>query len=458
MAVRRVLIANRGEIAVRVIRTCKALGIGTVLAASEADLGSLPARLADRTVCIGPARPSESYLKVETIVQAALGVQADAIHPGYGFLSERPALARICEEEGVTFIGPTAAQIEAVGDKLRARAEAEGAGVPTAPGGAVDTVGEAMVLAREIGAPLLIKAVGGGGGRGMKRVDRLEDLPRAMDMAAAEAGAAFGDARVYLERFVAHGRHVEVQILGDGKGRVIHLGERDCSVQRRYQKLIEETPAPGLSADFRARIHRAAVQFAERLAYRSAGTVEFLVDLDRNAFYFLEMNARIQVEHPITEAVTGVDIVAEQIAIANGTGLRLRQQDIRREGCSIECRINAEDPARDFHPSPGTIQEAEWPGGEGVRVDTHIFTGARVPPFYDSLLGKIIVHAAERPKALERMRHALAGTRVKGVATNTQFLEDVLSDPEFEKGGVDTSYLPRFMEKQRLAQGAHAHG
>ncbi|MGH9686724.1 MAG: acetyl-CoA carboxylase biotin carboxylase subunit [Candidatus Acidiferrales bacterium] len=458
MAIRRVLIANRGEIAVRVMRTCKALGIETVLAASEADLDSLPARLADRTICIGPGRASDSYLKVETIVQAALGVKADAIHPGYGFLSERPALARVCEEEGVIFVGPTAAQIEAVGDKLRARAEAEAAGVPTAPGGAVEMIGEAMVLGREIGPPLLIKAVGGGGGRGMKRVDRLEDLSAAMDMAAAEAGAAFGDARVYLERFVARGRHVEVQILGDGKGDVIHLGERDCSVQRRYQKLIEETPAPGLPAEFRGRIHNAAVKFTERLSYRGAGTVEFLVDVDRNAFYFLEMNARIQVEHPISEAVTGVDIVSEQIAIAHGSGLRLRQRDVRRQGCAIECRINAEDPARDFHPSPGTVREAVWPSGEGVRVDTYITSGARVPPFYDSLMAKIIIHASDRPLALERMRRALASTKIEGVATNLAFHQEVLVDAEFQQGGVDTSYLPRFLERRREMQEARAHG
>jgi acetyl-CoA carboxylase, biotin carboxylase subunit len=457
MPIRRILIANRGEIALRVIRTCKKLGIETVLAASEADLDSLPARLANRTVCIGPGRPTESYLKVETIVQAALGVQADAIHPGYGFLSERPALARVCEQEGVVFIGPTAAQIEAVGDKLRARAEAEAAGVPTAPGGAVDTVSEARVLGREIGPPLLIKAVGGGGGRGMKRVDRLEELPAAMELASAEAGAAFGDTRVYLERFVAHGRHVEVQILGDGKGRVIHLGERDCSVQRRYQKLIEETPAPGLSPEFRRRIHHAAVQFTERLSYRSAGTVEFLVDLERDAFYFLEMNARIQVEHPITEAVTGIDIVAEQIAIAEGDGLRLQQHDVRRNGCAIECRINAEDPARDFHPSPGTVRRAEWPAGQGIRVDTHILSGARVPPFYDSLMAKIIVHAADRPAALERMRQALSSTGIEGVATNVTFHRELLADPEFGEGGVDTSYLPRFLER-RTVQEVRAHG
>ena len=458
MAIRRILIANRGEIAMRVIRTCRTLGIETVLAASEADLDSLPARLADRTVCIGPGRPAESYLKVDTIVQAALSVKADAIHPGYGFLSESPKLARVCEQEGVTFIGPTAAQIEAVGDKLRARAEAESAGVPTAPGGAVENVNEAMVLGREIGPPFLIKAVGGGGGRGMKRVDRLKDLPAAMDMAAAEAGAAFGDTRVYLERFVARGRHVEVQILGDGKGRVVHLGERDCSLQRRYQKLIEETPAPGLSADFRTRIHKAAVQFTEGLFYRSAGTVEFLVDVDRHAFYFLEMNARIQVEHPITEAVTKVDIVAEQIAIADGKGLRLKQREIHRDGCAIECRINAEDPAHDFSPSPGTVHTAAWPSGEGVRVDTHIFSGARVPPFYDSLMAKIIVHAADRPAALDKMRRALAETRIQGVATNLSFHSDVLADPEFEKGGVDTGYLPRFLERRRSVQEVSAHG
>jgi len=457
MPIRRVLIANRGEIAARIIRTCKTLGIETVLAASEADLDSLPARLADRTVCIGPARPADSYLRVDTIVQAALGVKADAIHPGYGFLSERSALARLCEEEGVIFIGPTAAQIEAVGDKLRARAEAEVSGVPTAPGGAVETSSEAMALGREIGPPLLIKAVGGGGGRGMKRVDRLEDLPAAMDMAAAEAGAAFGDARVYLERFVARGRHVEVQILGDGKGRVVHLGERDCSVQRRYQKLIEETPAPGLSEDFRARIHEAAVRYTERLCYRSAGTVEFLVDLERNAFYFLEMNARIQVEHPITEAVTGVDIVAEQIAIADGRGLQLTQKDLTRKGCAIECRINAEDPARDFHPSPGTVRRAVWPSGEGVRVDTYVFSGARIPPFYDSLIAKIIVHAADRSSALERMRRAIVSTQIEGVSTNLAFHAGVLADPEFQKGGVDTGYLPRFLERQRVVQEARAH-
>ncbi|MBA0084116.1 MAG: ATP-grasp domain-containing protein, partial [Acidobacteria bacterium Pan2503] len=375
MTIHRILIANRGEIAVRVIRTCRALGIETVLAASEADLDSAPSKLAHRTLCIGPAHPSESYLKADTIVQAALGVEADAIHPGYGFLSERTALARLCEEHGLIFIGPTSGQIEAAGDKLRARSEAEAAGVPTVPGDAVERTGEALALGRKIGPPFLIKAAGGGGGRGMKKVDRLEDLPEAMELAAAEAGSAFGDTRLYLERFITRARHVEVQILGDGQGSVVHLGERDCSVQRRYQKLIEETPAPTLSEEFLSRIRDAAVQFAERLAYRSVGTVEFLVDLERDAFYFLEMNARIQVEHPVTEAVSGLDLVAEQIAVANGQGLRLQQESIRLEGCAIECRLNAEDPAHDFRPSPGTIRSVVWPAGEGIRVDTHIGPG-----------------------------------------------------------------------------------
>ena len=448
MPIRRLLIANRGEIAVRVMRTCKRLGIETVLASSEADLGSMPARLADRTLCIGPASSSLSYLKPEIIVQAALGVGADAIHPGYGFLSENPALARLCEQENVIFVGPTSIQIDAVGDKLKARARAEAAGVPLAPGGSVTTVDEAVALGREVGAPLLVKAVGGGGGRGMKRVDRLEDLPAAMAMAQAEAGAAFGDERVYLERYVERGRHVEVQVLGDGRGEVIHLGERDCSVQRRYQKLIEETPAPGLSDDFRAAIHEAALKFARGLDYRGAGTVEFLVDVERSAFYFLEMNARIQVEHPVTEAVTGVDLVAEQIAIAEGQGLRFGQADVRLDGWAIECRINAEDPARDFAPSPGRVTEAAWPGGEGVRVDTHIAAGAMVPPYYDSLMAKIIAHGPDRPTALARLRRAIGETRLAGVASNLGFHAQALDDAEFIAGGVDTGFVPRLLERQ----------
>ena len=448
MVIRRVLIANRGEIAVRIIRTCRKLNIETVLAASSADVDSVPARLADRTVCIGPARPGESYLKVETIVHTALATKSDAIHPGYGFLSERAALASLCEAEGVVFIGPTATQIEAVGDKLRARSEAVAANVPVVPGGAVASVEEAIALAHATGVPLLVKAVGGGGGRGMKRVDRLEDLPETLELAAAEAGAAFGDARVYLERYIASGRHVEVQVLGDGNGRVIHLGERDCSVQRRYQKLVEETPAPDLSQGLRDALHAAAVRFSERLAYRGAGTVEFLVDRERETFYFLEMNARIQVEHPVTEAVTGVDLIAEQIAVASGAGLRLAQADIQRQGCAIECRINAEDPANDFRPSPGQVREVVWPSGDGIRVDTHIAAGSRIPPFYDSLLAKIIAHGPDRAVAVTRLRHAIAATRLVGVHTNLSFHEVVLADPEFQQGGFDTGFLPRLLERR----------
>ena len=446
MTIRRILIANRGEIAARVIRTCRRLGIETVLAASEADRDSVPARLADRTVCIGPSRPSESYLRVGTIVQAALAVRAEAIHPGYGFLSERPALAKACEQHGVIFIGPAAEQIESVGDKLRARTAAQAADVPVVPGGAVGSVEEAMSLARRVGFPLLVKAVGGGGGRGMKRVERAEDLPHAMQLAESEAGAAFGDARVYIERFVTRGRHVEVQVLGDGLGRVIHLGERDCSVQRRYQKLIEETPAPRLPEPLRQRLHEAAVRFAAAMAYRGAGTVEFLVDLERDAFYFLEMNARIQVEHPVSEAVTGIDLVAEQIAVAAGEGLRIDQSEVTWRGHAIECRVNAEDPARDFQPSPGLARAVRWPAGEGIRVDTHIEAGARIPPFYDSLMAKIIAHGADREEALERMWQAIASTRIGGVTTNLTFHSAVLANREFQAGGVDTGFLARLLE------------
>jgi acetyl-CoA carboxylase, biotin carboxylase subunit len=447
VTIRRILIANRGEIARRIIRTCRELHIESVLVVSEADRGSLPARLADRSVCIGPPRPGDSYLRVETIVQAALSTGADAIHPGYGFLAERAGLAQLCEQHGVVFIGPTAAQIEAVGDKVRARAVAEAAGVPVVPGGAIASLAEAEMLARTIGTPLLLKAVGGGGGRGMKRVDELGELPAALELASAEAGAAFGDARVYLERFVTRGRHVEVQVLGDGAGTVIHLGERDCSVQRRFQKLVEETPAPGLSASMRRRLHDAAVHVARSLSYRGAGTVEFLVDPEADAFYFLEMNARIQVEHPVTEAVTGIDIVARQIAIADGAGLGLTQADVRTDGCALECRVNAEDPARDFHPSPGRVTGVSWPAGPGVRVDTHIESGSTVPPYYDSLLAKIIVHAPDRAATVAAMRRAVAATHVAGVATNLAFHARLLADPEFEVGGVDTGYVARLLAR-----------
>ena len=441
--VSRVFIANRGEIAVRILRTCKRLGLGTVLGSSSADLGSLAARLADRTLCIGGPRSTDSYLRPQTVVHAAVESGCDALHPGYGFLSERAVLASLAEKAGLVFIGPTPAQIDAVGDKLRAREAAIAAQVPVVPGGAVDDADAALALARRIGAPLLVKAVGGGGGRGMKRVDRVEDLPAALELASAEAGAAFGDARVYLERYVARGRHIEVQVLGDGAGGVIHLGERDCSVQRRYQKLIEETPAPGLAPALRDGLHDAAVRFARSLSYRGAGTVEFLLDAERGEFYFLEMNARIQVEHPVTEQVTGIDLIERQIAIAAGEGLGLTQADVRISGAAIECRVNAEDPAADFRPSPGTVTLAQWPAGEGIRVDTHIVSGARVPPFYDSMVGKIIAHGADRATALARLKQAVAATRLDGITTNLAFQASLLDDPAFAAGGVDTAWLAR---------------
>ena len=449
MTINRIFIANRGEIAVRVIRTCQKLGIETVLGVSEADRGSLGAQLADRALCLGPPAPASSYLSIPTVVQAALGSGCDAIHPGYGFLSERAEFARLCEEEGIIFIGPTAAQIEAVGDKLRARSEAIAAAVPVVPGGPVETLEAAQALAAEIGAPLLVKAVGGGGGRGMKLVENLPDLAATMDMASAEAGAAFGDPRVYLERYVAQGRHIEVQVLGDGEGRVVHLGERDCSVQRRYQKLIEETPAPHLPPATRDKLLAAAVRFAERLNYRGAGTVEFLYDVARDEFYFLEMNARIQVEHPVTEEVTGVDLIAEQIAVADGDGLRFGQDGITLNGAAIECRINAEDPEREFMPSPGIVADVEWPHGEGIRVDTHIAEGAAIPPYYDSMIAKVIAHGPDGVTAIERLRDALARTRIEGIATNLKFQQRILADPEFAAGGVDTGFLGRMLEREK---------
>jgi acetyl-CoA carboxylase biotin carboxylase subunit len=439
---RRVLIANRGEIAVRVIRTCRQLGIETVLAASEADLHSVPARLADRTLCIGPPAPAASYLNAEAIVAAAISAGAQAIHPGYGFLSENAVLARRCREANVVFIGPTEEQLVAVGDKLEARRHAIAAGLPVVPGGPVSSAGEARRRAEEIGWPILIKAVGGGGGRGMKQVHDPSQLAETIELAMAEANTAFGDARVYVERFVTSGRHVEVQLLGDGHT-IIHLGDRDCSIQRRYQKLIEEAPAPHLSPALRARMHAAAVAFGQHLSYRGAGTVEFLVDTAREEFYFLEMNARIQVEHPVTEAITGVDLVAEQIAIAEGQPLRLAQKRVAFSGHAIECRINAEDYAKDFRPSPGTVTEAIFPAGPGIRVDTHIEPGSRVPPFYDSMIAKIIAHGADRAACLGVLKGALANCHIAGVHTNIGMHAAIVEESSFRRGGVDTSYFAR---------------
>jgi acetyl-CoA carboxylase, biotin carboxylase subunit len=440
MILRRLLVANRGEIAVRVLRTCQRLGIETVLAASEADLDSVPARMADRTVCIGPAAPAASYLDVDAVVHAAVASGADAVHPGYGFLAENRRLAEACVAAGVVFVGPTAAQLDAAGDKLAARAHAVAAGLPVLPGGLVGGAAEALRLAREVGWPVLVKAVGGGGGRGLRMVADPARLAGTVQRATAEAGAAFGDPRVYLERFLPAGRHVEVQLLGDGQT-VIHLGDRDCSVQRRYQKLLEESPAPGLGEELRGRLHRAAVALGRRLGYRGLGTVEFLVDQALDGFFFLELNARIQVEHPVTEAVTGLDLVAEQLAVAEGRPLRLAQAEVTPAGHAIECRINAEDPEQDFRPSPGTVTAAVFPAGDGIRVDTHVQAGAAVPPHYDSLLAKLIVHGPDRPAAVARLQGALRRCEIAGVATNLALHERLVRHPEFVAGGVGTAFL-----------------
>jgi acetyl-CoA carboxylase, biotin carboxylase subunit len=445
---RRVLVANRGEIAVRIVRSCRSLGIETVLAVSDADAGALPARLADAAIRIGPSAqagaPAAGYLDVAAVVGAARVAGADAIHPGYGFLAENPRLARACAAAGLVFIGPTAEQLEAAGDKLAARARATAAGLPVIPGGAVSGPAEAAGLAERIGWPVLVKAAGGGGGRGLRPVRRPADLGAAVERAVAEAGAAFGDPRVYLERYLHSGRHVEVQLLGDGE-RLIHLGDRDCSVQRRYQKLLEEAPAPRLPDGLRAEIRRAAVAFGELLGYRGLGTVEFLAEPGRGRFYFLEMNARIQVEHPVTETICGLDLVAEQIAVAEGRPLRLAQDDVRLAGHAIECRINAEDPADGFRPSPGTVTRAVFPAGPGIRVDTHLQAGAAVPAGYDSLLAKVIASGRDRAEALDRLRRALARCEIAGVATTIPLHAALTAQPEFARGGVDTGYLARFL-------------
>jgi acetyl-CoA carboxylase biotin carboxylase subunit len=441
---RRILVANRGEIAVRILRSCRRLGIETVLAVSDADADSVPARLADAAIRIGPAEPAASYLDVAAVVGAALTAGADAIHPGYGFLAENPRLARACDTAGLVFIGPTAEQLDAVGDKLRARGHATAAGLPVVPGGEAPTAAAAAELAREIGWPVLVKAVGGGGGRGLRQVHEPADLAPTVERAMAEAASAFGDPRVYLERYVTPGRHVEVQLLGDGTN-VIHLGDRDCSVQRRYQKLLEEAPAPLLDADLRAGMRRAAVALGQYLGYRGLGTAEFLVDCGRGTFHFLEMNARIQVEHPVTEAICGLDLVAEQIAIAEGRPLRVAQDDVELAGHAIECRINAEDWADGFRPRPGTITRAVFPAGQGIRVDTHVQPGAAVPPWYDSLLAKLIVSGRDRAEALERLRRALARCQISGVATTVAMHAELTAQAEFASGGLDTAWCARFL-------------
>ncbi|MBV5340555.1 MAG: acetyl-CoA carboxylase biotin carboxylase subunit [Deltaproteobacteria bacterium] len=441
----KVLIANRGEIAVRIIRACKELGIKTVAVYSQADIHSLHVKLADESVCIGPAPSAQSYLNINAIISAAELTDAEAIHPGYGFLSENAKFAEVCEKCGITFIGPTAESMRIMGDKISARQAVIKQGVPILPGTkeGVKTVEEAVKVAKEIGFPVIIKATAGGGGRGMKIVHSQAALPNAFATARAEAQSGFGNPEVYIERYCEKPRHVEIQILGDKHGNVIHLGERDCSIQRRHQKLIEEAPSTVVTPEIRKAMGDAAVRAAAAVGYNSAGTVEFLVD-KQNKFYFMEMNTRIQVEHPVTEMITGVDLVREQIRSAAGIPLRFKQEDIQIRGHAIECRINAEDSFK-FTPCPGKITAYHPPGGFGVRVDSFVYDQYTVVPNYDSLIGKLIVHADTREEAIKRMARALDEFRIEGIKTTIFFHKRIMAHKDFIDGDIDTSFLDRIV-------------
>ena len=448
MSVTRVLVANRGEIAVRIIKACKSLGIETVAAVSDADRESMAAHSADRAVCIGPARSTDSYLKVENIIAAAQGTGCDAVHPGYGFLSERAALVEACVKNNITFVGPSAQNISMMGDKLEARKIARGAGVPLVPGSDhARNPHEAAQLAKDIGFPLLLKASAGGGGRGIKLVWNASEIEDTFRMAAAEARAAFGNDTLYMERYVGNARHIEVQILGDQHGNVIHLGERDCSLQRRHQKIVEEAPAYAVPQDVRTKICYAAATLARSIGYQSAGTIEFIYDNDTQEYYFLEMNTRIQVEHPVTEMITGVDLVAQQLRIARGEVLPYKQSDITFNGHAIECRITAESPQHGFRPCPGRITQWDAPRGAGIRLDTHCYAGYMVPPYYDSLLAKLIVHAESRSAAADATNKALDNFSVAGIDTLIPFLKVVIADHAYRSGQVNTRWLEKKLEE-----------
>ncbi|MGA7305042.1 MAG: acetyl-CoA carboxylase biotin carboxylase subunit [Rhodothermales bacterium] len=439
----KVLIANRGEIALRVIRTCHELGLKTVAVFSTADRDSLPVRFADEAVCIGPPAAKDSYLRIDRMIAAAEVTGADAIHPGYGFLAENADFSAVCKDHGLEFIGPTPETIRLMGDKNQAKRTMIAAGVPTVPGsdGIVEDEKAALKAAAAIGYPVMIKASAGGGGKGMRIAANEAQLPRQFSVARNEAESAFGSSEVYIEKLVASPRHVEIQVMGDGKGNVIHLAERECSIQRRHQKLIEEAPSPAVDKQLRAAMGEAAVRAAEAVNYRSAGTVEFLLDKSGD-FYFMEMNTRIQVEHPITEEITGTDLIEMQILIANGEKLRL--VDPVLDGHSIECRVNAEDPYMGFRPSPGLIEAFHTPKGRGVRVETHAYAGYVIPPYYDSMIAKLVVHAKSRPLAIAKMKRALGEFIVEGVKTTIPLHEQIMTDERFVSGNFDTNFLEHF--------------
>ncbi|EPT2412082.1 acetyl-CoA carboxylase biotin carboxylase subunit [Pseudomonas aeruginosa] len=439
----KVLIANRGEIALRILRACKELGIKTVAVHSTADRELMHLSLADESVCIGPAPATQSYLQIPAIIAAAEVTGATAIHPGYGFLAENADFAEQIERSGFTFVGPTAEVIRLMGDKVSAKDAMKRAGVPTVPGSdspLPEDEETALAIAREVGYPVIIKAAGGGGGRGMRVVYDESELIKSAKLTRTEAGAAFGNPMVYLEKFLTNPRHVEVQVLSDGQGNAIHLGDRDCSLQRRHQKVIEEAPAPGIDEKARQEVFARCVQACIEIGYRGAGTFEFLYENGR--FYFIEMNTRVQVEHPVSEMVTGVDIVKEMLRIASGEKLSIRQEDVVIRGHALECRINAEDP-KTFMPSPGKVKHFHAPGGNGVRVDSHLYSGYSVPPNYDSLVGKVITYGADRDEALARMRNALDELIVDGIKTNTELHKDLVRDAAFCKGGVNIHYLEK---------------
>jgi acetyl-CoA carboxylase biotin carboxylase subunit len=445
----KVVIANRGEIALRILRACHSLGIKTVAVHSTADRNLKHVGLADEAICIGPAPSTDSYLNIPRIIAAAEITDANAIHPGYGFLAERADFAEQVEQSGFIFIGPTADVIRMMGDKVEAIRAMKAAGVPCVPGSGGplgDNVEENMRIAREIGYPVIIKASGGGGGRGMRVVRTEAHLGNAITMTKQEAKAAFGNDQVYMEKFLENPRHVEIQVLADGQGHAIHLGERDCSMQRRHQKVVEEAPAPGVTPEQRAQIGKVCVDACLRIGYRGAGTFEFL--FENGHFYFIEMNTRIQVEHPVTELITGVDLVREQLMIAAGEKLSIKQEDIKIQGHAIECRINAEDPET-FMPSPGTVKRFEAPGGPGVRVDTHLYDGYKIPPNYDSMIGKLIVHGPDRETAIARMRLALAETVIEGVKCNIPLQQRIMSDVGFQQGGQNIHYLEKRMAEHK---------